>query len=92
MRCCTKLPKLAKISDQKLKGINTFTARSMDPVVKTFEKLCQVEAELQKSVEVSRMEDFIKVGEVRLDIKNLRKHLGASLKLSAAAHSIILQR
>ena len=86
------LPKSAKIADQKLKGINTFIARSMGPVVKTFENLCQVEAELQKTVDMSRVEDVIKVGEVCMDIKNLRKHLAASLKLSAAAHSIILQR
>ena len=34
------LPKSTKISDQKLKGINTFIVRLMGPVVKMFENLC----------------------------------------------------
>ena len=55
--------------------------------------MCQVEAELQKTTDVSKVQDdSIKVGDIPVNIKSLREQLGASLKLSAAAHSIILQR
>ena len=88
------LPSRAKISDQKLKGLNTFISRAMGPVVQVFEQLCTLEAELKsQSVSNSSKEDqSMSVGKINLPVSQMRKQIGCSLKLSCAAHAIILQR
>ena len=75
------LPKHSKIADQKLRGINAFIARALGPVVQVFEQLCKIEITSGECV-----------NDKTFDASLLRKSLGKSIKLSCAAHAIILQR
>ena len=79
------LPRSAKMSDQKIKGVCNFIARSMGPVIQVFERLCLIETQGNQLTKTM-------FETLPFSVTELRESLGNSLKLSSAAHAILLQR
>ena len=89
-----KLPFKARAADQRLRGLNTFLARGMGPLVSIFNELCNVEAVAKsvtnKSVVKLDEEGKLILDSVTVDFVDMRRFLGKSLRLLSAAHSNLL--
>ena len=89
-----KLPIKAKIADQKLRGLNTFIAHGMGPVLSIFHELCQIEA-ASKNVSDKTVVRFnsakqLVIDEVKIDFGHMRTKMGHAMRLLATCHSILL--
>ena len=89
-----KLPFKARVADQRLRGLNTFLARGMGPLVSIFHELCNIEAAAKsatnKSVVKLDEEGKLCLDSVTVDFVDMRHFLGTSLRLLSAAHSNLL--
>ena len=90
-----KLSLKAKIADQKLRGLNTFIARGMGPILSIFHELCQIEAASKnvsdKTVVCFNSARQLVIDEVKKDFEHMRTKMGHAMRLLATAHSILLQ-
>ena len=79
------LPIRAKVSDKRLKGINTFLTRSLGPMVHVFETLCALENILSKNEDITIRHDptsgHLMINATILDTPMVRELLGSSIKL-----------
>ena len=84
-----RLPFRAKINDQRLRGINTYFARGVGPLLPAMDTLIKAECALEDG-KVGIHEGALMIGQVKIDIKQLRLWLGNALKILAVGHSVVL--
>ena len=89
-----KLPFKARVADQRLRGLNTFLARGMGPLVSIFNELCNIESAAKsatnKSVVKLDEDGKLILDSVTIDFVDMKSFLGKSLRLLSAAHSNLL--
>ena len=90
-----KLPLKARIQDQRLRGLNTFLAWGVGPVLSIFNDLCQMEAAVASSTSSTLIQlndnKQIMIDGMTVDFKDMRTKIGQALKLLTTAHSVLLQ-
>ena len=93
-----KLSLDSKIIDQKLRGINSFFARGLGPLISVWDKILKLESALlsiDKCLVPPRFEakeSVISVGDFSIDFTNIRREMDRRLKLLATGHGIVLQK
>ena len=91
----TRLSLESRINDQKLRGINTFIARGLGPLLSIWDKLLKFESALinKSDREKFSIEDgTIKVGEDRLNVTEIRRDMVKGLRLLCTCHGVVLQK
>ena len=83
-----------KINDQRLRGINTFFARGLGPIVSIWDKILKWETALSSvgNVPITGSFGSISMGGLTLDLTDIRRQLDKALRLLSAGHSLILSR
>ena len=84
------LPFKAKLTDQKLRGINNFVVRGVGPLISVLDTLISAEDALLKCKD--SVENPIKVGTVHLDIPQLRRQVHSTVHLLSVCNSVILTK
>ena len=91
----TRLSLESRINDQKLRGINTFIARGLGPLLSIWDKLLKFEAALLNKTEREKFSiegGAIKVGENNLNITEVRCEMVKGLRLLCTCHGVVLQK
>ena len=86
-----------KINDQKLRGINTFLARGLGPLISVWDRILKFESLLisnekaaESLLEINHQGSLLKLGTSELDITALRRDLDKGVRLLSACHSSVL--
>ena len=89
-----KLSVYHKVNDQKLRGINTFFARGLGPIVSIWDNLLKWESALKidKPSQLSLTGETLKFNDLTLDISGVRRQIDRAIRLFSAGHSILLDR
>ena len=88
-----KLPFKAKLNDQRLRGINTYFARGVGPLVSVLDKLINIESTCSKeNVSISVVGTHIQIGDLKFDVHNLRSLLSSSLCILCCGHGVVLSK
>ena len=88
-----KLPFTAKINDQRLRGINTFLARGLGPLLSCLDKFISLESAcLQPNADALLTDTKLKIANFELDVNDFRKKLTDSVKILTAAHGVLLAK
>ena len=92
----TKLNFTYKLNDQRLRGINTYFARGLGPLVSIWDDILKFESTLcKKTNHLSQEGSTITIEgnkDVSLDMYNLRKKLDKSIRLLTAGHAVVLDK
>ena len=84
-----RLPFRAKINDQWLRGINTYFARGVGPLLLAMDSLIKVECAVEHG-KVSIQDGELLLGTVKVDFKQLQIWVGNALKILAVGHLVVL--
>ena len=90
-----KLPLKARIQDQRLRGLNTFLARGMGPVLSVFNDMCQMEAAVagssDRTVSSITSNQNIMLDGMTINFQDMRTKIGRALRLLTSCHAVLLQ-
>ena len=84
-----------KLNDQKLRGINTYFARGLGPLIAVWDKILKWEAFLLNGVKDKKFEvdmSTLQHKDLSLDFTSLRKDLDKGIILLCAGHSTVLDK
>ena len=83
-----------KQNDQKMRGLNTFLARGLGPIMNVWNNMLKWEASLseQSNLDIKVSMGVIESGDLSLDITEVRRQLDRSIRLLATAHSVLIDR
>ena len=84
------LPFKAKMTDQKLRGLNNFVIRGVAPLISVLDTLVSAEDALLKQKDDAN--NPIKVGAMELNIPHLRRQVHSAVHLLAVCNSVILTK
>ena len=89
-----KLPSNYKFNDQCLRGINTFFARGLGPIVHVWDKILKWEAKLrQGNVQNVNLDGKnLTFDNLKVDIAELRKDMDKGIKLLAMGNCVVLDK
>ena len=89
-----RLPFSVKLNDQRLRGINSFFARGLGPIVSVMDSLIKLETSLPetKNVSVQQEARSLTLDKTVYDIQHLRRLLATGVKLLCFGHSACLQK
>ena len=81
-----------KQNDQKLRGLNTFLARGLGPIVNIWNNILKWKANVggHANPDVRMSMGVIESGNLSLDITEIRQQLDKSIRLLATCHSVLV--
>ena len=81
-----------KVNDQRLRGINTYIARGLGPLISVWDNILKWETALsgekEKNVVISM--STLQLNDLCLDLSSIRKSMSQGLRLLCTAHSVVL--
>ena len=82
------------MNDQRLRGLNTFLARGLGPLVSVWDKILKWETALchKDTVPVTGSLGVLHSDGMSLDLTDVRRQLDRGIKLLATCHSVLLDR
>ena len=89
-----RLPFNVKLNDQRLRGINSFFARGLGPIVSVLDSLVKLETTIpdNRSVSVQKDEKTITLDKIVFDVQEMRRLLAIGVKLLSYGHAACLQK
>ena len=88
-----RLPFKAKISDQCLRGINTYFSRGIAPLLPALDELMKIECCLGDRENPLQIKDgSLWLGSTPVNIKQIRVWIGNALKILAVGNSVVLTK
>ena len=89
-----KLKGSFRVNDQCLRGLNTFLARGLGPLVSVWDKILKWETALchKDTVPVTGSLGVLHLDGMSLDLTDVRRQLDRGIKLLSTCHSVLLDR
>ena len=88
-----RLPFKARVNDQRLRGINTYFARGIAPLVSVLDEVVKLESVLTGDAATWKSsQGRLEKGDLQFDVSKLCKLMSQAVKILSAGHAVLLTK